>query len=226
MHNLIIVLSIFLLANIGTLTHAAPSQLVPCDYIYGRSKVIQIYHKNLDRHFEINGGLEKLNIDFLMYILPSFKNEQAIIGYKMPDGSHVLERLISEDSVWYLLNKYADRHSIQLYDIPDNPDLKLPPITSDIKKKISKSTAHYIKKAVDFAVINSRYDAKEFEGYHGQLDGTDIYFLSSSKKCGSPFVNSAPGPAEKILILSKLLEDFMENKTSELDLLNASKIIK
>jgi hypothetical protein len=226
MHKRIIILLIFLLANLGTLIHAAPSQLVPCDFIYELSTGIKLYHKHLDRHFETNGGLEKQNIDFLMYILTSFENEQAIVGYKTPDGSHVLERLTSQDSVWYLLNKYAELHSIQIYDIPENANIKLPTITSDITKKISKSTAHYIKNAIDFAVSNSRYDAKEFEGYRGQLDGTAIYFLSSNKKCGCPFVKSAPGPAKKILILSKLLENFMENKTSELSLVNASKTIK
>ena len=226
MHKRIIILLIFLLANLSTQVHAAPSQLVPCDFIYELSAEIKLYHKHLDRHFETNGGLEIKNIDFLMYILPSFENEQAIIGYKMQDGSHVLERLISQDSVWYLLNKYAELHSIQIYDIPENADIKLPKIESDIKKTISKNTAHYIKRAIDFAVSNSRYDAKEFEGYRGQLDGTAIYFLTSDRKCGRPFVKSAPGPAREIQILSELLEKFMENKTSELSLVTASKTIK
>jgi hypothetical protein len=223
MYKQIFTLLIFLLSNIcGSNIQAAPSQLLPCDFVYELTPEIKLYHKHLNMHFAANGGLEQLNLDFIMYILPSFENESVIISYETSKGQHVIEHLTSQDSVWYLLNKYAEINSIQIYDISEKADINLPKIVSDRKKVISKDTSYNIKTAIEFAVRNSRYDAKEFEGYHGQLDGTSIHFITSDQKCGWPFVNSAPGTAKKIFILSGLLKDFIEDKSSEESLVTAS----
>lgn len=206
--------------------HAAPSQLVPCDYIEETNHGIKIYLNNIKQNFIENKQFDGYDIKFIMYVLPSFDNESGIILYKSKAGEYYLEKIVSKVNTWYLINKYAEDKKIQLNNIPDNAKIEFSDLYSKRKLTISKQTAKNLNKIITKAVKDRKYDPKEFEGYGGQIDGTMILFQISKNECGSPFYGSV-GPAKKLVSLSLILEDFLEKKVDEAVLLGESnKILK
>jgi hypothetical protein len=212
-----IFIALFIL-SFGTVSLSKPTHLIPCDELFERSPVHKIYHHHLLKQLYQTGLLETVKIKFNMVVMPSFRPEHAIVAYEIDNGRCFIEKLTFQESVWDALNKTADQKGINIHKLHIKGEYALPDVQEFIKRPISPTTLKNIEAALQKALQLMKFDKKELETGYTYLDGTSIYFISGSNKCGWPFPDLEEGSAKQILKLGELLESFLSGSVTEAEI--------
>lgn len=220
-HRLLLIL--FVLTTTSFSANAAPTELVSCDELFKLSPNSEIYFNYLSGHYKLKGEFNRKKPFFTMYILPPREPESVIVVYESINNKFIVERLITQESIWYFLyDQTVPKHQNLTY-LPEKPIFDMPAISSQRTRELSKNAAKLLQKTINTSLQHSKYDPNEFDDTKKYLHATMVYFVSSKNKCGWPFWGSADGPAKDMDNLGLLLEKYLDGEIEEQIIINASK---
>ncbi|RPI79346.1 MAG: hypothetical protein EHM45_03230 [Desulfobacteraceae bacterium] len=182
-------------------------------------------HGNYFHHFLKNLNKSKILINkksvFTVAGLSFSDPEWIILIYETKERVYMVEKIIAKSSVWQELNEQAQRRYLSLEHVPKTANILLPKLSIQYKKQISDKTSNILKQAFEKVTSQSGRDVAGNSHEEKKLENRILFLISPENDCGQPVWELNSEYAEKLGLISDLLEKYLQDQATERDIFNA-----